>query len=272
MIKIVCLILFLLEVLNIATYTFARVKGKGKATLKVKRKAKPGDCMTYCLPGLRADEDVVFDFFEEMADEKRDLVPGGISYLRYEDYGFDPKTIAKQIVEDVKINNYQPYILSLSIGDQIARFVERELPGVKVIAINPAFNANHLKYDKLVILYMKLALANFFAALLGWLGQAQVIRTDGNRKLSISLQLDCINCLTHSNLSVTTSATKGIIVSYFDALLENKEIVNDFRPHGPTDIFIVDSGHANTVVGRGLYKEALGKLFLATNFYPPKDA
>jgi hypothetical protein len=260
----------MLEVFNITTYTYIRCKIKGRASLIVKKKANPGDCMTYCLPGFRADENITFGFFEQMTDEKRNLVPGGITYLRYNSFGFDPTTIAKQIIEDVRINNYQPYIISLSVGDQIARLVERELPEVKIIAINPAFSADCLKTDALIVLYMKLAVANFFSALLGWFGQARVVRTNSKKKKqSIVLYLDCMNCLAHSELSVTTAATKGVIVSYFDMLLDNKEVVNDFMQHSPTDVIIVDSGHANTVVGRVLYKEALSKL-LTADFYPPK--
>ena len=268
-VRIVIFILFLLEVYNITTYVLYRIKGKGRATLVIRKKSAKGGKMTYCIPGLKADVKETFKFFEQLTLQKPNLMPGGLTYIRYNNYGFDPEQIAKQIIRDIKRFEYEPYIISLSIGDQIARIVEAEIEGLKIIAINPIPNADCIRFDTLFVLQVKLAFLNFLTSFIGWFGELKLIGTNGQARQSISLYLDCLNCQAESNLEVTTEATKGLIISRYDKLLDNKEVVLNFPYLTTNQVERVDTWHANTVIGNVLYAEKMEKLL--PNFYPPKE-
>ncbi len=270
MIKIACLTLFILETLNIFSYTLYRAKAGGKADFLVKKKSEHGGKMTYCLPGIQANPRESFKFLEQLTLQKPDLVPGGITYIRYNNHGFDPQQIAKQIIRDINQFEYEPYIISVSIGDQVARFIEQKVENVKIIAINPATNANSLNFESLFKLQFKLMLMNIFATFGGWLGALRTVCTNSRRRQSISLYLDCLNCLTKSELKVSSRATVGLIVSYFDRLLDNRETVLNFSYLKERQVALVDTGHANTITGGVLYAEKLEQLL--RDFYPPKDA
>lgn len=266
-VKVIALLLFIVETLNITSYTYYRVKAAGKANFLIKRKIGRGGQMTYCIPGAQTNPREAFNFFEQITVKYPNLVPGGISYIRYNNYGFDPEQIAKQIIRDIERFEYEPYIISISIGDQIAQLVANKVPNVKIISINPATNADSLRFENLFILQVKLAFLNTLATLGGWFGQLKTVHTSTRAKQSISLYLDHLNCLTKSEIKVSTNATVGLIISHYDQLLENREVVLNFSYLNRDQVEIVDTGHANTATGGILYAEKLENLL--PNFYPP---
>lgn len=269
-VKVIVLLLFILEVLNIFSYTLYRAKAGGKADFLIKKKAKQGEKMTYCLPGIQADPRESFKFLEYLTLQRPDLMPGGITYIRYNNRGFDPEQIARQIAKNIKKFEYEPYLISISIGDQIARLVEQKVDNVKIIAINPATNADSLVLENLFILQTKLVFMNILATFGGWLGNLKTIYTDDGYRQSISLYLDCLNCLAKSELQVSSKATTGLVISCYDSILDNRETILNFSYLKEDQVALVDTGHANTITGGVLYAEKMEQLL--QNFYSPKDA
>lgn len=262
MIKYLIFCLYVLFLLNIGTYTYYRTETNGKAKLKIRKAAKDGETMTYCLPGLKSTPDSAFKFQERATIHEDIVMTGGITYVYYEDSGFNPKTIAKQIVLDIKEHHYRPIIISVSVGDQIARYLEQEIDDLSIIAINPAPNNECLKCDVLTLLTIKCVIKNFILASIGWLGQLRLIKTDGKTRQSLNLVLDMENCLIRSNLEVTTKATKAVILSQYDKLLENPDVYDIFcHANSNVKIIKVATDHANLSIGSILYRDRIADIF-----------
>ena len=260
MIKFVCLAFYIVFLLNIGSYAVVRSKWNGRAELIIKSRPKKGGTMTYCLPGLKSSPFAAFKFLENTRLHQRDIVPGGITYVRYSNWGFDPQKIATQIVSDIKKYDYTPYIISISVGDQIARYVEQLCPEVTIIAINPLPNCECLKYDIQITTHLKVFLINFCLAFLGWFGQIRSVKTDVKRKQSLSLYADMLNCVSRSTLTVGEQATRAVIFSYFDEYLQNSDVRDIFYMVPDSEIAVVDTLHANTAVGGNLYRDKIIKL------------
>lgn len=258
MIKYLILCFYVLFLVNIGTYTYYRTEVNGKAKLRLKKAAKDGEIMTYCLPGLRSIPDSAFKFQEKATIYDDSFMTGGITYVYYEGSGFNPGTIAKQIVSDVKKHHYQPVIISVSVGDQIARLVEQEVDNLSIVAISPATSKECLKCEALILLTIKCMLKNFILTSIGWLGQLRLVKTDSKPHQSLSLLLDMENCLIRSNLEVTTSATKAVILSQYDKLLENSDVCDIFcRANADAKIVKIATDHANLSTGSVLYRDRI---------------
>ena len=247
-----CYAIFLL---NLATYTYARYENSGKAKFRLVRRDKEGNRMTYCLPGIASNPNVSFRFVDG-------LVPGGMTYVKYSKWGFDPKTIADQIVRDIKKNSYEPYLISISVGDQVARMVEDKIKDVSIISINPLTSDECLCFETQTVLRMKLPFVNFIIACLGWLGQIKFFDRENSTRQSLSLYYDMVNAMVKSRLEIgkDSTATKVLVLSRYDEILDNRSISNIFYNVKEENIAIVDTEHANTNNGSILYREKLEKL------------
>ena len=256
MIKIVVCIFYIVTLINIVTFANYRIKNGGKAKLIVERPVRNGEKMTYCLPGLKSNAASAFRFLDQAFVQDTTLRKSGFTYIKYENTGFDVKTIANQIVDDIKTHNYQPVIISVSVGDQIARLVEREIKGVPIVAINPATNDECLDFWVQIKMRVELFFENFGITSIGWFGLLPICQTDGKPKQSLVLVNDMKNSLIKSRLEVKQSNTKAVFFSYFDKLLDNAAIYDIF---GLTDAeaILVDTEHANLALGGILYRDDL---------------
>lgn len=259
--KIIVVLLYLLALVNIASYTFYRVKHHGKAHLIVKNPAEKGSRMTYCIPGIKSNTADAFKFTESTTVHEDSLIPGGVTYVNYDDFGFDAKTIASEIIRDIKKNHYQPYIVCISVGDQVARYVEDKIKNLSIITINPITNDECLKFKVQIRLRFKQAIANFFLALSGWLGYLKLVRTGYKTRRSLSLNNDMQNCIIGSHLEVGKTATKGLIFSHHDEYLDNAIVYDIFSYVNGIETTMVDTEHANTYIGSCLYREKATKMF-----------
>lgn len=258
--KYLIICLYVLWIINIGTYIYHRAKINGKAKLKLKRPVEDGGIMTYCLPGMKSTPEMAFRFQERASIHEKNFIVGGITYVAYENSGFDARTIANQIIKDIREHDYQPVIISVSVGDQIARYVEQEIDNLSIIAINPATNVDCLKDEVVFKLTIAEFFKNIFLALVGWIGLLPVIRTDGRSHQSPSLANDMKNCLAKSNLQVTTNATKVIVLSVYDEILDNSSVRSEFGHINGLKIALVDTEHANLSIGGILYRDRIGKL------------
>ena len=262
MIKYFVVALYVVFLINIGSYALYRSKINGKARLIINRKGEDGGIMTYCLPGLKSNPEKAFKFQERASIHEKNFIVGGITYVAYGNTGFDAKTIAKQIIEDIREHNYQPVILSVSVGDQIARYVEQEIDNLKIVAINPATNIDCLKCDVMVKLIIKQFFMESFLILIGWLGALKLVKTDSTKKhQSLRLATDMETCLIRSNLEVEGNATKAIIVSYFDEILDNVNVYDIFSCAKDLQVVVVDTGHANLSIGSILYRDKITNVF-----------
>ncbi len=260
MLKIMLILLAIVTLINIITYTRFRLQMNGRARLEVRKPAKEGEKMTYCLPGMKSDPENAFKFIENTAFTERNLINGGITYVYYEDSGFYPKAIARQIVADVKKHHYTPYIISVSVGDQIARHVEAELENLSIIAINPATNRDCLSLDYRIKLRFKLFFENIILFFAGWIGQLRLIKLSGNKRQSLALYNDMKNYLAKSKLAIGNTATKVVVFSYYDNILDNISVYNQFSRVTDIEGILIDTEHANLSIGGILYRDKLSKI------------
>ena len=261
MIKCFFLVFYALILVNSGSYAIYRSKKNGVAKLRLKRKVEDGGKMTYCLPGLKSDPEKAFKFQEKASIHEKNFIIGGITYVCYEDTGFNPKTIAEQIVNDIKTHNYEPIIISVSVGDQVARIVEQEVDNLKIVAINPATNIECLKCEVYTMLIVKQFFSSFFLTLIGWIAQLRLVKTDSKKNQSLILANDMKNYLIKSNLEVGKQATKGLILSRYDKMLDNNDVYDVFGRVTELKTVIVETAHANLSVGGILYRDKITDIF-----------
>ncbi|MBR3263942.1 hypothetical protein IKF94_01765 [Candidatus Saccharibacteria bacterium] len=247
-------LIYLILTINICSYAYYRSKFNGRAILKVKKPAKGTQKMTYLLPGFSANPEKSFSFLTEVTLYEKSAIKGGITLVEYRNLGFSPEVIGKQIINDIKRNDYRATIISLSISDQIARYVEQEIKNVSIVTISPITNEDCLKLENEILYQIKLPIVNFFITLLGWLGQLRLVKTEDGKNISISLQNDLENCLINRHLEVGKKATRGLVLSKYDEFLDNNFVRDVFANAKNLDIRQVDTTHANTIIGGILYR------------------
>lgn len=261
MIKVLIFLIWLLETANIVSHLYFRIKHRGQAKLLAKYLTSDGNMMTYCIPDYRSNTNASFKFLTEGRRYDKNLMQGGMTLIEYESWGMNVEVIAKQIIEDIKKHDYLPFIISVGLGDQIARLVEQEVPDLTIITIDPLPSDEVLRFGVQVKFRILLPFLNLLVAILGWISQLHLIRTNVPWLCqSVTLYADQLNSITYSKLDVEKYATSVLVLSLEDQLTD-KKIVRELYYGVPSSNFIwVDTCRFNTYDGGIIYREKMKDL------------
>lgn len=255
-ILIIIAILILAELINICSYQYFRAQVGGRAQLRIIRPVEDSRTMNYLCPGFLGDVKTSFAFaFEKLW--------GGITAVNYVNTSMKPQAIARQIIDDVKANNYHGVIVAISCGEQIAYHLHEYGEQIDIISINPCANSWSLQSSKRFWLRVLLPAANILGFLAGWGAYKTTLSVAGS-KYSASLALSQLNNIAYSNGGNDGNRhnTWGIILSRNDELLDNRKLFKKFGFLPPPNVAVIDTCHGDTINQAELYGQALERLLV----------
>lgn len=254
-------VILVVVVLNILSFAAARVYwwlsgktgGEFEPHLAEQINQAAGEqTMTYLIAGNLAQPESAFKFMEAEFGQNYTYVSFGI-------YGWDAKTAAKYIAEDVKEHNYRARVFTISLGDHVARYLEADtdLRGkLEIYAINPCPNRSVLQKPYDTVLRFCVPLAKGVCYALGWASVLPVIPCDGGN-YSLILLIDQFYGIYYDSPPLGASQTYGIICSKRDEFICN-EIVE--RIYLDAEITEIDTAHGDTIGESSKYSDAISSL------------
>lgn len=197
---------------------------------------------TYLIPGMAPDNNNPFGWL--LGDNSP--LRGDIRVLSFQNFGYDPRAVAKQLDKDIELIKRQDdvssrsvdrmlgrhfyhqkrkvVLVSMSMGAQVPLFMACE--GVKHVAISPCFGSQNLKLNAYALHWITIAL-ELLVALLGWIAYLPIIKI-GNSRFSLALYVDWIYWST-VDLVTGDLQVDGLITSDFDKLIDNKWIYDHVK-------------------------------------------
>ena len=251
--SILLLVILIVEIINISTYQHFRRLVGGRAKMITARHINDSSRIMHDLcPGVleRAKSAFSFSFSE---------LQGGITLMEYINTGMKARHIAEQIKEDVRKNDYHGVVITLSVGDTIASWLDGCEEDIDVISINPCRDASSLRFLNGLALYLLMFIANIVVFLLGWGGYASILPTDvpGEKKFSLSLLVSLFNNVIFAKDTLFENVW-GIILNRRDEILSNKWLLGEYQFLPTTHIVVAEANrHSNTIREAEAYKEAL---------------
>lgn len=243
-----------LYLLNISTFTVARLCllcfGGLKATLEPHIGDEANREMTYLIAGNLNQPQPAFNFMTSELD-------ANFTYVKFAVQGWNAKATAKAIIKDIRKHNYEARVFAISIGDQVARYLEDELGAeVEIYSINPCSYKDTLqpKYCELTTTW---ALpAEILCHLLGWPTMFPSIEVGGG-DYSLVMLVDQYWEIAYGKPPLKTSCTRGVVLSTNDEVLNNDYLRSLF---GETKIVEIDTAHADTWAAAEEYLKGVKRL------------
>lgn len=197
---------------------------------------------TYLIPGMVSDNHNPFGW---LLDDESPL-RGEIRELSFQNFGFDPRAVARQLDEDIDLIRRQDFasnhsaklllghhidtrerqivLISMSTGAQVPLFMASEKTGH--IAVNPCYGSQSLKLNVRTIHWIAIALELLILPL-GWLSYLPIIKI-GDSYFSPALYADWIYWST-IELVGGDIYVDGLITSDFDKLINNNWIYDHVK-------------------------------------------
>lgn len=207
--------------------------------------------MNYLIAGMLNQPQYAFRFL------LRDI-EGGYTFAQYSALGWSVEDTARRIAHDVYKNRYNATIYTISVGDQVARYLEAMLGDrVKIVAINPCSNP---KFLRPLFYYGARIVAPLFQVVchlaLGWISVIPFLYVDKCR-YSLMLLADQIQEIAYGNPPTINRNTVAVICSEADEFLLNEQIIQYFSGI-PTAY--VPTTHGRTVEKPTAYLDAVRDL------------
>ena len=257
------ILIIVAEIINIATYQYYRYLIGGRAQLRVIKKAKPGSKMTYLCPGMLMRSRDAFNFLIE----KEGIIKGGITLVEYNQTGFNPRAIAKQISEDADELNYKLIAIGISVGDQIIRVLDEkpdEAGRHTLISINPCDGRSFLQKRWKTTFSILLPIAMVFSFVIGWVANFRLILGESPSSFfSLSLVLDQLKSIGLSDKNAGKIAcdtdTECVVLSRRDEFVYNQKVLENYTLLNELNKIFVNSYHSDTVDSGDMYLAEMSK-------------
>ncbi len=243
--------------INCLSFLALRLVAPAAGELKVERevdgtKSRDGrTIMNYLIGGCYNQADTAFDF---LLGE----IKGGITFVNFSQYGWKPKNMAQLIIRDAEQKGYAVRLLTISMGDQVARYVEQAMGDqCEICAINPCSSVAFLKPPlKLGISFVAAPAILAASVVAGWLADIPFLPT-GVAPYSIALTSSQYVAMAYNTPPTVSKATKWVIVSTKD----------DYVQQGVTEKFFtnakivkIDTSHIDQHANGELYRQAYRQL------------
>lgn len=240
--------------LNVGTFMGVRLClwfiGGLTATLESHVNDETSHEMTYLIAGNLNQPQSAFNF---MMSE----VGANYTYVKFGVQGWNAKATAKAIIKDIRSHDYKARVFTISIGDQVARYLEDELgTEVELYSINPCSYRDALqpKYCELTTTW---ALpAEILCHLIGWPTMFPSIEVGGG-DYSLVMLVDQYWEIAYNKPPLKTSCTQGVVLSINDEILDNDYLRSLFSE---TRIVEIDTAHADTWAAAEEYLKGVKRL------------
>ena len=221
----------------------------------IQMKGEQINTATYIIPGMCRPKT---KFYQEFAN----VLPGDVYLCNYDGTRWNEQRYADHIVEHILANNYKEVtIVSISIGDKIARAVESEDPDVKIVAINPVTRSEMLS-QSFTPLKVILPIITPLIVFLGPVSDISMIPIDGvchSLAELLSQGLDTV----FDNRVMQFKATDKVIISTQDEFANN-EVIYQLLDGTGAETIEIDTMHARLIESCDDYLMALEKLGVTT--------
>lgn len=225
-------------VLNIGTFSMVRLNFRGMRPIRLRR-APDGGAMTYIVSGLLSRTPEAFDFLLKDWHPER----SGITYLEYQNFGFDPEVAGRQLARDIKKHGYyNSTIISASLGYQVSYY--GAMGTTTEIAICPCIGVEAIapRAQKLLRL---VPLGQIAVFILGWLAYIPLIKTASGQNYSLALLIDqYAACARHAPQHPTLGPGDMWIKAVDDEILDNNVLYQYFKCTGSVP-YPAEGGHCD---------------------------
>lgn len=240
--------------LNAITFTLVRIwwglHGDLAATLETHIGDPEDKTMVYLIGGNLNQADTAFDFM-------RSEFGANYTFVQFSTKGWSPKATAKLIAQDIREHGYQARIFTISLGDHVARYLEKDLgSAVKVCAINPCPNKEALQSPLGAVLQYASPVAEVLCHTLGWISFLPIVPSWGGQYSPILL-IDQYWSLCYDSPPMVTSSTDFLVCSDDDTLLRNDVLEKDYPD---ANVTYIDCGHSDIVNSAEKYYNAICSL------------
>lgn len=240
--------------LNAITFTLTRIwwalHGELVATLETHIENPEDKTMTYLIAGNLNQADTAFDFMKSEFGEN-------YTFVQFSTKGWSPKATAKLIAQDIKEHSYEARVFTISLGDHVARYLERDLGStIKVYAINPCPTREALQSPLGAVLKFASPVAELACHACGWASYLPVVPSWGGQYSPILL-IDQYWSICYDSPPLVTSNTYGLVCSEYDTLLDNNVLEYFYLD---ADIEYIDCGHSDVVNSAEKYYNAICNL------------
>ncbi len=240
--------------LNAITFTLTRIwwalHGELAATLETHIENPEDKTMTYLIAGNLNQADTAFDFMKSEFGEN-------YTFVQFSTKGWSPKATAKLIAQDIKEHSYEARVFTISLGDHVARYLERELGStIKVYAINPCPTREALQPPLGTVLKFVSLVAELACHACGWVSYLPIVPSWGGQYSPILL-IDQYWSICYDSPPLVASNTYGLVCSEYDTLLDNNVLEYFYLD---ADIEYIDCGHSDVVNSAEKYYNAICNL------------
>ena len=267
----ILLIFLLLEVLNVTTFNRMRAHDQYRsATLTVLKEDPRSNVVNYLIGGMLNQSETTFHAYQNDFE-------GTVIAVNFKRTGWDPQLMAEVILRDIDWRHSEVRIWAVSVGDQVARWVEKSLtPGAaKTVAINPCTTPQCLQkqyhgYEWLARLIRDGVCEHF----LGWASLLPIIPMAGtdtrapNRHWKYSPMLLADQLVAITNGRQPGAIANGeqpdesfwadfIVLSSRDQFLDSAAVKEVYERVPEERIIVIDADHAGTAVYETQYHEAI---------------
>lgn len=254
-------VILVVAILNILSFAAARVywwlSGKTGGVFKPHLAEQVNQeiderIMTYLIAGNMAQPESAFEFMKSEFGQN-------YTYVSFSIYGWNAKTAAKYIAEDIKEHDYKARVFTISLGDHVARYLEAdvELKGkLEIYVINPCPNRSVLQKPYDTVLRFCAPLAKGACYMVGWLSVLPVIPCDGGN-YSLILLIDQFYGIYYDSPPLGASQTYGIVCSQRDEFIRNEVVEKIYLD---AEIAEIDTVHGDTAGESSKYYDAISNL------------
>lgn len=244
-------ILLSLLFLNACSFILYRTQWPHPCKIVHWRKPRKGRAINYFIAGTFNQPQYAFRFLTKE-------VQGGLAFAQFDNLGWNAFDTARAIAHDICKNRYRATIYTISVGDQVARYLEDTLGDmVKVITINPCTRPQVLKpfffYGSKIVAPLLQLVCHL---ILGWLSALPILHT-ANDNYSLILLADQLMAIAYGDPPRVKAQTVGLVCSNEDEFLRNTQIIQEFA-NVPTSI--IAAKHARTTEKPNLYLDAIRNL------------
>lgn len=194
-----------LLVLNALSFTLARVllgqNGGLAGTLEPHVSDENCREMVYLIAGNLNQPEPAFKF---MMSE----VGPNWTYVNFGTLGWSVKSTAKAIIKDIREHNYKARVFAISVGDQVARYLEAELgEEIKIYNINPCSTRMALQPKWRALTSLALPVEAICHLIFGWLSVIPFIEIGGGKNYSLITLIDQYWAMAYNHLPLGTTET-----------------------------------------------------------------
>lgn len=237
--------------LNTLSFIVARIwwglSGAMAATMRKHVEDESDKTMTYLVAGNLNQPQPAFEFLLS------EISPN-YTYMEFDRWGWNAHSTADAIISDIREYGYEAKVITISVGDHVARYLEEELGDeIEIYSINPCSSRKALqpKWRALTSLALPVEL---LCHIIGWPTVIPFIPVKGGESYSLITLIDQYWTMAYSKAPLRTSGTSGILLSENDEFLKNDYLKELFDG---ASIVEVETSHADTIGSAEKYLEGM---------------